>query len=284
MAEPYHYKLLQELGRGAAGVIHLALDVRANRLVALKVLSQEAVRRNPNATARFQREVRILSRLHHPNLVKIHRCGRSGGRPYFAMELVEGRSLADVLGAEGAFDLRRAVRIAERIARALDYVHRRGIVHRDLKPSNILLDAAGNPRLADFGLARDEREQDLRLTASGVAVGTMRYSSPEQCGGHSRRVDGRADIYALGLVLATMITGSQPRVPETMQDLQGRFERELEGPLVRRRAPDDLIDICRKATQYDPRERHRSARELARELREVLDATTSRSSRLARAS
>ena len=265
----YHYKLIQELGRGSAGVIHLAWDVPHERLVALKLLSKEAVERYPNAVARFEREVRILSRLNHPNLVRILRCGRARGRPYFAMEYVEGESLQSLL-AKGPLPLPRALRMGERLARALDYVHRRGIVHRDLKPSNILVDAALNPKLADFGLAHDESEIDMQLTASGVAVGTLRYSSPEQCSGDSRRVDGRADTYSLGLVIAAAITGRQPRPPESMQDLQGRFEREFDRALVRMLVPEDLIEILRKATRFEPKKRHQTAAELARELKHAL--------------
>ncbi|MBX3472302.1 MAG: serine/threonine protein kinase [Planctomycetes bacterium] len=279
MSRRYHYKLLKELGRGAAGVIYLALDVEKQRLFALKYLSQEAVARHPNAVARFQREVRILSKLRHPNLVAVDRCGRSKGRPYFAMEYVEGTSLADVL-SERRLSVRQALRTTEKLARALDYIHRRGIVHRDLKPSNILVDTAGTPRLADFGLARDESERDMQLTASGVAVGTLRYSSPEQCGGRSHKVDGRADIYSLGLVCAAAITGIQPRVPETMQDLQARFEREYEGIMVRQLVPEAVIQICRKATRYDPKKRYRAASEMVREIRDALAELRATSQRM----
>ncbi len=268
MGTRYHYKLIEELGRGSAGVIYLALDVPKQSLVALKVLSQEAVDRHPNAVARFAREVRILSRLRHPNLVAIDRCGRSGGRPYFAMELIEGKSLASVL-QDGPVAMRTVLKWTEKLARALDYVHRRGIVHRDLKPSNVLLDKEGEVRLADFGLARDE--EDLRLTASGVAVGTLRYASPEQAGGDSHKVDGRADIYSLGLLAATAITGIVPKVPESMEDLKARFEREHERALIRLLVPEAVIEVLRRATRYDPKKRYKSARDLAGEVRELLD-------------
>ncbi|MCA9573573.1 MAG: serine/threonine protein kinase, partial [Myxococcales bacterium] len=194
------------------GVIHLALDVETDELVALKHLSKEAVERHKNAVARFQREVRILSRLEHPNLIRIVRTGRSRGRPYFAMQYVEGKTLNAAL-ASGPVPLRDALRMAEKLARALDYIHEHGIVHRDVKPSNILIDEAGEPLLADFGLAHDKSEVDLGLTASGTAVGTLRYCSPEQCAGDSHKVDGRADVYALGIILATMITRRFPKCP-----------------------------------------------------------------------
>lgn len=277
-----HYKLLQELGRGSAGVIYLALDVREDRLVAVKHLSTSAVERHRNAVERFLREVRILSRLKHPNLVEIVRCGRSDGRPYFAMEYVDGQTLNQVL-AKGPLDLRLALRIAEKLARALDYIHRHGIVHRDVKPSNILLDKNQVPQLADFGLAHDQSEVDMQLTASGTAVGTLRYCSPEQCAGDSHKVDGRADIYSLGLILATMITRRFPKCPESMQDLRGRFDREYRRVMDRMLVPEDVIAIVRKSMRYDAKKRYTSANKMAREIRAVLRGLET-SRRLARAS
>lgn len=275
-----HYKLLQELGRGSAGVIHLALDVRDERLVALKHLSREAVHRHHNAVARFRREVRILSRLRHPNLVEIVACGRSGGRPYFAMEYVDGKNLNDVVAAQ-TLTLRQSLEIARKLAEALDYIHEHGIVHRDVKPSNILIDRRFEPLLADFGLAHDKSEVDLGLTASGTAVGTLRYCSPEQCAGDSYKVDGRADLYGLGVVLCVMITRRFPKCPESMQDLRGRFDREYRRLMTRMLVPEDVIRICRKTMRYEAKKRYASARELARELARALERLSS-GSRLAR--
>lgn len=277
-----HYKLLQELGRGSAGVIFLALDVEEDRLVAVKHLSQSAVDRHRNAVERFLREVRILSRLKHPNLVEIVRCGRSDGRPYFAMEYVDGQTLNSVL-AKKPLDLRTALRVTERLARALDYIHRHGIVHRDVKPSNILLDRKKVPQLADFGLAHDQSEVDLQLTASGTAVGTLRYCSPEQCAGESHKVDGRADIYSLGLILATSITRKFPKCPESMQDLRGRFEREFRRTMDRLLIPEDVIELCKKAMRYDAKKRFQTANQMAREIRTILRGLEE-SQRMARAS
>ena len=281
MGKRYHYKLIHELGRGSAGVIHLALDVEEQTLVALKVLSPEAIARHHNAIARFVREVKILERLDHPNLVRVMRSGRSRGRPYFAMEFVDGESLSVRL-SKGPLGVRQSLKLAEQLASALDHVHQAGIVHRDLKPSNILLQKDLTPRLADFGLAHDESERDLRLTASGVAVGTLRYSSPEQCGGDSHKVDGRADLYSLGLVLAAAITGKQPRAPESMQDLAGRFDREYARMMARQLVPESVVKVCRKATRNDPRKRYQTAGAFAADLRRCLSENPSK--RLAAAS
>jgi serine/threonine-protein kinase len=264
-----HYKLLQELGRGSAGVIHLALDVEDDRLVALKHLSREAVNRHHNAVARFRREVRILSRLRHPNLVDIVRCGHSRGRPYFAMEFVDGQTLNAVI-ASRPLDLKTSLEIALQLADALKYIHKHGIVHRDFKPINILLDADLTPQLADFGLAHDKSEVDLGLTASGTAVGTLRYCSPEQCAGDSYKVDGRADIYALGVVLSTMITRRFPKSPESMQDLRSRFDKEYRRAMDKLLIPEEVIRLCKKCMRYDADRRYQTAGEVVRELKGLL--------------
>jgi len=277
-----HFKLLQELGRGAAGVIHLALDVEHDELVAVKHLSESAVSRHRNAVARFMREVRILSRLEHPNLVRIVHCGRSKGRPFFAMEYVEGQTLNQVL-AKKPLELRPGLKVVEQLASALDYIHQHGIVHRDVKPSNILLDKKLVPRLADFGLAHDKGEVDMQLTASGTAVGTLRYCSPEQCAGDSHKVDGRADIYALGLILATCLTRRFPKCPESMQDLRGRFDREFRSTMNRMLIPEDVISLCHRAMRYDADKRYKTAGKMAKEIRACL-RSLGPSQRLAHAS
>lgn len=264
-----HYKLCSVLGRGSAGTIYLSYDVLRKRMVALKHLSPEAMKKYPNALARFGREARILERCAHPNLVRILDCGRADGRPYFAMELVQGRSLGDYL-AQKSLTLREALHIAHGVARGLDYIHRRGIVHRDVKPANILLEKDLTPRVADFGLARDEAEVDLALTGSGIAVGTPRYSSPEQSAGASRNVDGRADIYSLGLVLASMVVRRPPEAPRSLSDMRARFEREFVKDLAIMNVPAEVVEICRKATHFDPAKRYATAKDMARDIRTVV--------------
>ncbi|MEZ0227262.1 MAG: serine/threonine-protein kinase [Planctomycetota bacterium] len=266
-----HYKLCSVLGKGSAGTIYLAYDVASDRIVALKHLSQDAMKKFPNAVARFGREARILARCRHPNLVRFLDCGRAQGRPYFVMELVHGRSLSDHL-AQKPLTLRQALKICHGVARGLDYIHRMGIIHRDVKPANILLERDLTPRLADFGLARDESEADLALTGSGIAVGTPRYSSPEQSSGASRSVDGRADIYGLGLMLAAILTRRPPEAPRSLSEMRNRFEREFEPRLIEVSTPRDVIEVCRRATEFDPKKRYNTAREMARDLRDVLRA------------
>ena len=201
------YEIEAEIGRGGAGVVYRARDVRLRRRVALKVLPPDLAFR-PDVRRRFLREAETAAGLSHPSIVPIFSVDERDGLVYFVMALVEGESLGQRLRREPRPPLRFVERVLVDVADALAYAHARGVVHRDIKPDNILLDAQGRPLVTDFGIAR-ALEADQRLTVTGIAVGTPAYMSPEQAVGE-REVDGRSDIYSLGVVAYQMLTGRLP--------------------------------------------------------------------------
>ena len=197
-----------EIGRGGMAVVYRAVDVRLRRKVALKVLPPELAFRE-EVKSRFLREAQMAAQLSHPNIVPIFAVDEHAGIVYFAMGLVEGESLAQQLAREPHPDLSTVRRILREVADALAYAHANGLVHRDVKPDNILIErSTGGARVSDFGIAR-AGEGDGRLTITGVAVGTPAYMSPEQAMGE-RELDGRSDIYSLGVVGYQMLAGSLP--------------------------------------------------------------------------
>ena len=210
------YRIERELGRGGMATVFLAHDLRHDRPVALKVVHPDlAATLGPE---RFQREVRTTARLQHPHILPVLDSGQAAGQLWYTMPYVEGESLRDRLRHEGQLPLDDALQITREVADALGYAHSEGIVHRDIKPENILL-SRGHALVADFGIARAVQAADAEhMTATGVAVGTPAYMSPEQAEGASG-VDGRSDLYSLGCVLYEMLTGEVPytgRTPQAM--------------------------------------------------------------------
>jgi len=213
-ALPERYRLERELGRGGMATVYLAYDGKHDRRVALKVLRPElGAALGPD---RFNREIRLAAQLQHPHILPIHDSGESAGFLWYTMPFVEGESLRNRLTRETQLAVEDAVQMIREVADALAYAHAVGVVHRDVKPENILL-AGGHALLADFGIAKalDEAGAD-RLTATGIAVGTPAYMSPEQAAG-TGRVDGRSDIYSLACVLYEMLAGQAPFVAPTPQ-------------------------------------------------------------------
>ena len=202
-----HYRILSLLGRGGMADVYRAEDERLGREVALKAVPPEFAR-DPERIERFEREVRAAARLSHPNIVTVHEFGRGEGHHFYTMALMPGGDLKARIRAnpEGMPPAKaRAVVVA--VARALDYAHQQGIVHRDVKPENILFWQDGTPQLTDFGIAR-AMESGTRMTATGMSIGSPHYMSPEQAQG--LEVDGRSDLYSLGVVLYEMLTGRLP--------------------------------------------------------------------------
>ena len=259
------YELLGEIGRGGMGVVYKARQKGLDRFVAVKMIlashlaSAEHVRR-------FQDEAKAAARMQHSNIVHIHDVGQEHGQHYFAMEYIEGESLAEPIAA-GAIDTTTAVQVTIAIARAVDHLHQQGIVHRDLKPSNILIDAEGQPYVTDFGLAK-VFSGDSQATASGVITGTPSYMAPEQAAGRSCEVGPAADIYSLGALFYEMLTGRPPfREDNPLDTLMDVLSREPTLPRkFNPKVPRGLELICLKCLAKSPEDRYRSAAALADDL------------------
>jgi serine/threonine protein kinase len=196
------YEIESELGRGGMSTVYLANDPRFGRKVALKVMSQ-TLRDDPTFRGRFEREARIIATLEHPAIVPVYDYGEDRA-PYLVMRYMPGGTLADRI-ISGPLTLETAVPIIQRLAGALDHAHEHGVIHRDLKPGNILFDQYNNAFLTDFGIVKLVQGSNTALTASGV-IGTPAYMSPEQIHGETS-LDGRSDIYTLGIILFEMLTG-----------------------------------------------------------------------------
>jgi hypothetical protein len=264
-AAPPGYELLDELGRGGMGVVYKARQFALNRVVALKTLPA-ADHADPEALARFRSEAAALARLQHPNIVQVFEVGEHDGRTFFALEFVEGGSLARRLAA-APLPAAEAAALAETLARAVHAAHRREIVHRDLKPANVLLAADGAPKVTDFGLAK-RLDADSGLSRTGQVVGTPSYMPPEQAAGRTREVGPSADVYALGAILYECLTGRPPFKAATALATLEQVVRDEPAP-PRRLQPDvprDLETICLKCLHKDPGRRYADAAALADDL------------------
>jgi len=197
------YEIKAELGRGGMATVYRAYDPLFEREVALKILNSELLN-NPQVRERFERETKIIARLEHPAIVPVHDVGKDNDQMFYVMRMMTGGSLSDRMATP--LSLVDSVRIIQRIAGALDYAHAKGVIHRDLKPGNILFDEDGNAFISDFGIAKLASSQN-KLTVSGI-IGTPTYMSPEQALGED--VDGRSDIYSLGVILFEMLSGKLP--------------------------------------------------------------------------
>ncbi|MBX6311583.1 MAG: serine/threonine protein kinase [Isosphaeraceae bacterium] len=259
------YELIAEIGRGGMGVVYKARQKDLDRLVAIKMILASQLA-SPQQVERFYAEARAAAKLNDPHIVAIHDVGEYQGQHYFAMEYVEGPSLAELV-RRGTFEPEEAARIMRAVARAVARLHAQGIIHRDLKPSNILLDAGGTPCVTDFGLAKRLRAEDA-LTNTGAIVGTPGYMAPEQAAPRSGGVGPLSDVYSLGAILYELLTGRPPFSEATPLDT---LVQVLEGepPRPRRldpRIPRTLERICLKCLEKDPDDRYPSAAALAEDL------------------
>jgi serine/threonine-protein kinase len=247
------------------GRVYRARQLSLDRIVALKVISTGEMA-EPHLVDRFRTEAEAAASLDHPNIVSIYEVGEQDGWNFFSMHLVEGQTLTQALTA-GPLPFERAGRLLATLARAIQHAHERGVLHRDLKPANILLDTAGTPYVADFGLAKfTQRPGNLTLTQT--VLGTPAYMSPEQAAGHVAETTTAADIYGLGAVMFEMLTGGPPFTGETPMAIARRvIEEEPRLPSsVNPAVPLDLAVICLKCLEKEPGRRYSSAAELADDL------------------
>ena len=244
------YTIIEQVGAGGMGVIYKATDRSLGQHVALKMI-QPALATHPSFIERFKREVRVTRDITHPNVCRVHDLGEEKGNLFISMAFIEGESLRMLLRRAGRLDVERALRIAEQIAEALQAAHDRGVVHRDLKPENVMIDNQGLVRVMDFGLATDLAS--VEPNPSAQPMGTIPYTAPEQMRGEC--VDGRADVYALGLMLHEMLTGIHPGAPASVRS---RVGAELPGRILR---------VIAQMTAPEPERRSRSALEAARTIR-----------------
>ncbi len=279
------YRILERLGRGGMGVVYRALDTKLDRHVALKFLP-DGFAQSPEALDRFAREARSAAALNHPYICTIHEIGEHDNRPFIAMELLEGRTLAEQIDGR-PLPIGLSVELALQIGSALEAAHAKGIVHRDVKPANIFVTSSGNAKMLDFGLAKsvtqaaagspdsDTIANTPNLTGAGSTLGTIAYMSPEQARGQD--VDGRSDLFSLGLVLYEMVTGRQAFSGETTAVVfDGILNRIPSAPSeINADVPPELERIIARAIEKDRTARYQSAAELMTDLRPLRRATES---------
>ncbi|HEY1686165.1 MAG TPA: serine/threonine-protein kinase [Tepidisphaeraceae bacterium] len=296
-AEPLgDFRLVREIGRGGMGIVYEAVQMSLGRTVALKVLPMAAAL-DPRQLQRFHNEAQAAAQLHHTNIVPVYAVGCERSVHYYAMQLIEGKSIADVILALRQGQYRDAVapsnsvaeismlrsarrgdyyryiaNLAVQAARALDYAHQLGIVHRDIKPANLLFDWRGILWITDFGLAQIYTDAPHNVTLPGDVLGTLRYMSPEQASGSGAILDGRTDVYSLGVTLYELLTLERAVDGDSRQEMLRRIS-EVDPILPRafdKRIPIELETIVMKAVAKDPRDRYLTARAMAEDLERYL--------------
>jgi eukaryotic-like serine/threonine-protein kinase len=264
------YQILERIGRGAMATVYKAYDPEINRTLALKFLQPDLCVEEEHRS-RFLREAKAAGALSHPNIVTVFDVGEIQGRPYIAMELLDGTPLSEIMRPGAGMPIRDVVETGIQLARALDYAHSKGIFHRDIKPSNIMRLKDGNTiKVTDFGIARIDSGEDTQHTRIGTVLGTPQYMSPEQAMGE--KVDGRSDLFSVGVVLYQLLGGHAPFEATSIVTLAHRIAREDPTPIerLRRDIPPALRRVVERCLKKQPDKRFQTGRELATALAKVI--------------
>ena len=263
------YTLVEKLGSGGMGEVYKGHHASLDQYRAVKILPPH-LSQHPELVERFLREAKRGAALVHPNIVRLEHVGEQDGLHYLVMDYVPGRSLRQLIDEHGPLSPERAARILLQVCRALTYAHAAGVVHRDVKPSNILVEETGRAVLTDFGIARWAESEDPALTAAGSCVGTPEYTSPEQIRGEA--VDGRSDVYSLGVVLYEVLTGELPFRARLRNNVRRQQLDKVPDPprFYNPTIPPALDEVALKALAKSPDERYASTEELEQALREAV--------------
>jgi serine/threonine-protein kinase len=255
------FRIERRLGQGAMGAVYVGLhQTKGNRVAVKVVLPAESKEKSDKLAARFEREIKLLSQFRHPNIVRFYGASEDRGIRFYAMELVEGQSLDDLLDQRDVVELRDAVAITVQICEALQELHSTGVIHRDLKPGNVLVGNDGKVKLTDFGIARDTSAySEERLTKADHTVGTIAYMSPEQLAG--QELTRKSDLYSLGLLLYRVLTGRLPFVGETMFDYMQQRQKGIfpAASSINRGLPAEIDTLLRELLAQDPADRPKDA-------------------------
>lgn len=264
------YRIERELGRGSMGTVYLGHDPQIGRPVAIKTMAlgrEFAGTELTEARTRFFREAEMAGRLHHPGIVTIFDANEERGLAYIAMEFVPGHDLLRHTLPDRLLPVSEVLRILIRVAEALAHAHRQGVIHRDVKPANVMIDPDSDTvKVTDFGIAR---VSDARRTRTGLVLGTPSFMSPEQMTG--RRVDGRSDLYSLGVMLFQLLTGTLPHSSESMAQLMKQIVNDPAPDVrsLRPELPESLANVVALALEKRPEVRYADGHQLAGDLREV---------------
>jgi serine/threonine-protein kinase len=262
------YEIVKELGKGSMGVVYQANDPQIGRTIALKVLRPDRVS-SEDFVQRFLKEARAIGRMSHQNIVTVYDVGQDQSTVYIAMEFLEGEAL-NVYARDRALTMEQIADIGIQVADSLDYAHTRGIVHRDIKPQNIMVAPTGVVKLTDFGIAHVEDPEASHQTQAGEILGTPNYMSPEQVMG--KKVDGRSDLYSLGVILYELATGSRPFKGENLAAIFHAITSETPArpQALNPAVPEGLSGVILRCLEKNPEERFRTGHELSEALRASL--------------